>query len=127
MTHNLISPDLAHRIQEFFPERQADMEACIGALVGVESPSGDDAGSRAVVALLAERSGQLSCVQSCERVDVPGYGQHLVIGAFQQQGQTGNVLLVGHTDTVHSLGALAERTWRREGGRIYGPGIFDMK
>jgi len=127
MTHNLISPDLAHRIQDFFQARQADIEAFIRVLVGVESPSGDDAGSRAVVALLAERAGQLSCVQSCERVDVPGYGQHLVIGAFQQQGQTENVLLVGHTDTVHSRGALAERPWRRDGDRIYGPGIFDMK
>jgi glutamate carboxypeptidase len=37
------------------------------------------------------------------------------------------VLIVGHTDTVHSLGSLAERPWRREHGRIYGPGIFDMK
>jgi len=127
MTHNLISSDLAHHIEEFFQAQQRDIEAFIRALVEAESPSGDDAGSRAIVALLAERAGQLSHIESCERVDVPGFGQHLVIRAFQHQGQAGNVLLVGHTDTVHSRGTLAERPWRREGDRIYGPGIFDMK
>ncbi len=127
MTHNLISSDLAHHIEEFFQARQADIEAFIRTLVEAESPSGDEAGSRAVVALLAEQAGQLSRIESCERVDVPRFGQHLVIRAFQQKGQAGNVLLVGHTDTVHSRGALAERPWRREGDRIYGPGIFDMK
>ena len=127
MTHNLISSDLAHHIEEFFQVQQRDIEAFIRALVEAESPSGDDAGSRAIVALLAERAGQLSHIESCERVDVPGFGQHFVIRAFQHQGQAGNVLLVGHTDTVHSRGTLAERPWRREGDRIYGPGIFDMK
>ncbi len=127
MTHNLISADLAHHIEEFFQAQQRDIEAFTRALVEAESPSGDGAGSRAIVALLAERAGQLSHIESCERVDVPGFGQHLVIRAFQHQGQAGNVLLVGHTDTVHSRGTLAERPWRREGDRIYGPGIFDMK
>jgi len=58
---------------------------------------------------------------------VPAFGQHLVIKAFQEQSDAGQVLIVGHTDTVHSLGSLAERPWRREHGKIYGPGIFDMK
>ena len=36
-------------------------------------------------------------------------------------------MLIGHTDTVHPRGSLDERPWREEDGRIYGPGIFDMK
>ncbi len=78
MTHNLISADLAHHIEEFFQAQQRDIEAFTRALVEAESPSGDGAGSRAIVALLAERAGQLSHIESCERVDVPGFGQHLV-------------------------------------------------
>jgi glutamate carboxypeptidase len=58
---------------------------------------------------------------------VPNFGQHLVIKACRQQNDAGQLLLVGHTDTVHSVGSLAERPWRREGNKIYGPGIFDMK
>ena len=50
-----------------------------------------------------------------------------MIRAFQAQSRAGQILLVGHTDTVHARGSLSERPWRREAGKIYGPGIFDMK
>jgi len=107
-------------------ERQNEIEAFIRSLVEVESPSGDVKGSRDVVDLLANASERLDCVDAIERVDVSDFGQHLVIKAFQEQN-AGQVLLVGHTDTVHSLGSLSERPWRVDAGKIYGPGIFDMK
>jgi glutamate carboxypeptidase len=37
------------------------------------------------------------------------------------------ILVLGHLDTVHPVGTLARLPWRREGGRVYGPGILDMK
>jgi glutamate carboxypeptidase len=37
------------------------------------------------------------------------------------------VLLLGHLDTVHPFGTLAEVPYRVDGGRVYGPGVFDMK
>jgi glutamate carboxypeptidase len=37
------------------------------------------------------------------------------------------LLVVGHLDTVWPIGTLAERPFRVEAGRAYGPGIFDMK
>jgi glutamate carboxypeptidase len=37
------------------------------------------------------------------------------------------LLVVGHLDTVWPLGTLAERPFRIENGRAFGPGIFDMK
>jgi glutamate carboxypeptidase len=107
-------------------KRQAEVEAFIQSLVEVESPSGDEDGSRAVVDLLVQAAGKLACVDVIERVDVPDFGQHLVIKAFHKQNQQ-QIVMVGHTDTVHSRGSLHERPWRREGGKIYGPGIFDMK
>jgi glutamate carboxypeptidase len=106
--------------------RQAAVEAYIRSLVEVESPSGDMEGSRGVADLLVQAASGLSCVDAIERFDVPDFGQHLVIRAFQKQNQQ-QILMVGHTDTVHSLGSLSERPWRREAGKIYGPGIFDMK
>ncbi len=127
MTVQPISSSLANQILGRFERRQSEIESFIRALVEVESPSGDLAGSRAVVDLLATAAGNLACVDAVERVDVPEFGQHLVVKAFQQQHSAGQILLVGHTDTVHSLGSLAERPWRREGNKIYGPGIFDMK
>ena len=108
--------------------RQAEIEAFIQALVEVESPSGDAEGSRGVVDLLVQAADRLSCVDAIERVDVPDFGQNLVIRAFQKQNTAAKqIMLVGHTDTVHERGALSERPWRRDNGRIYGPGTFDMK
>jgi glutamate carboxypeptidase len=108
--------------------RQAEVEAFIQALIEVESPSGDEEGSRAVVDLLVQTAGRLKCVDAIERIDVPGFGQNLVVHAFQKRNAAAQqIMLVGHTDTVHERGTLSERPWRRENGRIYGPGIFDMK
>jgi len=44
-------------------------------------------------------------------------------GAKDQPG----ILIMGHLDTVHPVGTLANLAWRREENRCYGPGIFDMK
>ena len=108
--------------------RQAEIEAFIQALVEVESPSGDAEGSRGVADLLVQAADRLSCVDAIERVDVPDFGQNLVIRAFQKQNTAAKqIMLVGHTDTVHERGVLSERPWRRDNGRIYGPGTFDMK
>jgi len=119
-----MSGPLARQILAALQTRQAEVEAFIQSLVEVESPSGDMEGSRGVVDLLAQAASKLPCVDAVGRVDVPDFGQHLVIRAFQKQDQ---ILMVGHTDTVHSRGSLSERPWRREAGKIYGPGIFDMK
>ena len=121
-----MTDSVARQIFAALDERQAEVEAFIKALVEVESPSGDMEGSHGVVDLLARAAGRLECVDAVERVDVSDFGQHLVIKAFQKQS-AGQILLVGHTDTVHSLGSLSERPWRVEHDRIYGPGIFDMK
>jgi glutamate carboxypeptidase len=122
-----ISTALVRDLQDRFRERQPRIVSLMRALVEAESPSGDVAGSRAVVDLLAEAAGSARCVTSIDRVDVPNFGQHLVIRAFQDKAAAGNILLVGHTDTVHPRGSVSERPWRLEGNRIYGPGIFDMK
>src|SRR3546814_17495066 len=38
------------------------------------------------------------------------------------------ILLLGHLDTVHEVGALAgPLRFRHEGDKVYGPGILDMK
>ena len=122
-----MTAELPRQILTALQARQPEIERFIQALVEAESPSSDEEGSRAVVDLLAQAADQLDCVSEVERASVPGFGQHLVIRAFQAQSEAGQILLVGHTDTVHARGSVSERPWRREAGKIYGPGIFDMK
>lgn len=99
-------------------------------LVEHESPTGDVARVEAVGALLVaeieRRGGRV------EREDGPGYGAHL-IAHFGTDGlgptATGRkpILLVGHMDTVHPVGRLAEMPFEEKDGRITGPGVYDMK
>lgn len=44
----------------------------------------------------------------------------------KDQGKPG-ILVSGHLDTVHPLGVIDLNPYRREGGKLYGPGIQDMK
>lgn len=127
MSETPISFHAAQQIHELLKARQVEIETFIRALVETESPSGDEAGSRAVVDLLAEAADRIDCVSEIKRIDVPDFGQHMVIDAFAQQRSAGQILVVGHTDTVHARGSVDARPWRREAGKIYGPGIFDMK
>lgn len=117
----------AQKLEKQFSERQDAILKLIRSLVECESPSGDAAGSRDVVEILVQIASEIRSVSSVERIDVPEMGQHLVIRAFEDATVARPVLLVGHTDTVHSRGTLAINPWREEGERLYGPGIFDMK
>jgi glutamate carboxypeptidase len=118
----------ADKLLALLESRQGETLALVRALVESESPSGDVEGSRAVVGLLAEAARGVEGVSTVERIESPEYGEHLRVRAFDDaDGESRSVLLVGHTDTVHARGTIKERPWREEGGRIYGPGIFDMK
>jgi glutamate carboxypeptidase len=118
----------ARDLLAYFKEREGALFADICSLVARESPSGDEAGSRAVVSLLEETARDVRSVERVERVGVDGYGEHLRIEAFTRDAQEERTtLLLGHTDTVHPRGTLGERPIREAEGRVYGPGIFDMK
>lgn len=56
-----------------------------------------------------------------------GKGGQLVV-TYAPEGAVGEpVLMMGHIDTVWEVGTLAARPVRREGDKVFGPGIFDMK
>ena len=123
-----ILPATAESLLTHFTTRRAEILRQIRALVEIESPSWDVAGSQRVVAQIAEFVADLPLPATLERIDAPNCGQHLRLRFFTDCAQSdGALLLLGHTDTVHPRGTLAARPWREEEGRIYGPGIFDMK
>src|SRR5947209_3047085 len=122
------SKSMADAALRFFESRQGEMLKLVRSLVETESPSGDLEGSRAVVNLLVQATQEIEGVASVERVESPNYDEHLRIKAFNDaQSDLGTIMLICNTATVHPCGTLLERGWREEGGRIYGPGIFDMK
>jgi glutamate carboxypeptidase len=112
-----------------FRARRGELLSLARALCEAESPSGDAEGSRAVVSLLEEYARSLEGFASFERIAAPdNFGEHFRLRAFDEgAAEERTLLLLGHTDTVHPRGTLREMPWREEGGRIYAPGVFDMK
>ena len=112
----------AREILKYFEGRVEVIAEAIREVVDLESPSHDAARSRAV-ADWVERNAMATGVDlAVERIAVEP-GEHIVIRTFA--GEARQTLLLGHTDTVHPVGALNET--RIEGDRFYGRGIFDMK
>ncbi len=110
----------------YFVGRHDEIVALTRALVETESPSGDEAGSKGVVSLLSNIAETIGGVK-LEVVPVNNYGEHLRLTAFADAPESAPIVLLGHTDTVHPRGSIVERPWRVEGGKAYGPGVFDMK
>lgn len=126
----------AERLLGYFHERQSLFLDFTRRIVEIESPSGDVEGSRAVVDGLVKAAQEIETRVFIERIESANCGEHLRIRLFAttdeessraRRGDEEPILLLGHTDTVHERGSVAERPWREEAGRVYAPGIFDMK
>lgn len=92
-------------------------------LVNIDSGSFDRDGVNRVVALLRGQYDRLG--GATETIPGSGLGD-ILVARFSGRG-SGKVLLIGHTDTVFEAGTAAERPFRVEGERAYGPGVSDMK
>ena len=113
-------------LSEYFAARKEAIVAFTRALVETESPSGDEAGSKAVVSLLSAAAEAISGITKIDRVASENYGEHLRLRAGSGS-KAKPIVILGHTDTVHPRGSLHQRPWRVEANRAYGPGVFDMK
>lgn len=112
----------AHEILKYYLERQDAMIDAIREVVDLESPSHDAERSRQVVGWVERQAMATGVDLAVERISVEP-GEHIVIRTFPGEGR--QTLLLGHTDTVHPVGAANET--RIEGDKFYGRGIFDMK
>ena len=92
-------------------------------LVNIDTPS-DGVEQERVGELLAEWLAPLGT--SAEWIAEPDYPARSVCISLPGEGE-GVVALLGHGDTVFPLGTVAERPFRREGVRCFGPGVADMK
>ena len=93
--------------------------------VELESPSHD---SKAVNKMVDQIQEGLDAI-GLELKRTPGRdGFGDILQARTPWGDEPGILVLSHTDTVHALGTKeAANTIRREGDKVYGPGIYDMK
>ena len=94
--------------------------------VRIESPSHDAAAVNRMVDRV--EAGMRPLTSRIERTPGrDGYGDILAVRSEWGGGEPG-ILVLCHLDTVHPIGTIDDiLTVRREGDRVYGPGIYDMK
>jgi glutamate carboxypeptidase len=63
-----------------------------------------------------------------ERLSQKHRGDHLrIVWQLRKSRAAGQLLVLGHYDTVYATGTLAKMPFRISAGRVHGPGTFDMK
>lgn len=112
-------------ILAFAQAQQGVIIETIRQMVEVESPSDDRAAVNRHVDQLCD---MLRGEAKLTRKKGGAYGDHLLVEfALPGRKKTGQVLALGHTDTVYPLGILKTMPWRVADGRLWGPGVLDMK
>jgi len=106
--------------------REKAMVRLLGKFVRCESPSHHkvavDRCGRLVAREWRRRGAKIKFLKEAKR------GGHVRAQMWLGDGRpTGQILVLGHMDTVYPLGTLAKTPFRISGGRAWGPGTFDMK
>jgi len=97
----------------------------LGQIVNIDSGTGDVAGGDKVLALLTPRLTALGGEVRREKAEAPGLPDNLV-ATFHGTGKA-RILVIAHVDTVFGPGTVAQRPFRMDTARAYGPGVGDEK
>lgn len=112
-------------ILAYLAAEQRPMVALIRQFVECESPSDSPAAVNRFVELVSDTVAPMGRVKTH-----PGgkFGKHVVC-EMQLPGRkkSGQILALGHADTVWPLGTLRSMPFRAAEGRLWGPGVLDMK
>ena len=113
-----------HAMLAWLGGQERSMQAAVRELVLRESPTHDKAACDQLCAQLAREFAALGGETGIHRQ--ASAGDHLEV-EFSGRDQRHPVMLLGHYDTVYALGTLQTMPWCEREGRLYGPGVFDMK
>jgi glutamate carboxypeptidase len=113
-------------LQRVLKGREREIVGLLGQFVRCESPSYQKAAvdhlGRIVAGEWRRRGAKVRILRQKTR------GNHVRAEIWIGRGRPGGqILIIGHLDTVYPLGALDKMPFRVSGGRAWGPGTFDMK
>jgi glutamate carboxypeptidase len=106
------------------------MLACLERAVEMESPSGAKPAIDRMARFFARKfrgAGGSAAVLEHPRAGAAVLAEFPAPARPTKRGAARPVLLLGHHDTVWELGTLRAMPFRRRRGRVYGPGVLDMK
>ncbi len=114
-----------HSYLRYAAERKKEVIELIREFVECESPSDSPAEVNRFVELIIERTRDIAVAKTFQSA---AFGKHLRL-EFKLPGRKkqGQVLGLGHSDTVWPSGTLTRMPFREAKGRLWGPGVLDMK
>jgi glutamate carboxypeptidase len=119
-------PNLPKEFLRLLKPRLPQMVATLRTFVEAESPSLEKAAANKCCGIVAEEWRKRGV--RVERLAQKERGDHLRITYWPNKPRpAGQLLVLGHYDTVYSSGTLRQMPFRVSAGKAYGPGIFDMK
>ncbi len=115
---------LASRVQEAAAGLRAEMVGYLERLVRIETPSTEPATLTPAFDLLQQglTDSGLRCVRRSGRTS-----GGMLLARWPATAGGPSQLLLGHCDTVWPVGSIETMPVRVEGGRMTGPGVYDMK
>jgi glutamate carboxypeptidase len=102
-------------------QKQAEIVRLVRALVECESPSDAPEAVDRFTKLLAEQASGFATAEFLSG------GSLRLKFALPGAAKEGQILVLGHADTVWPLGTLQTMPFREAEGRLWGPGVLDMK
>src|SRR5919202_2142528 len=112
---------MEHDILQYLQQHTERYMLELASWASIESCTDDRAGLLAFAGLFAERMRELDL-----EVEALGPGGARQWGRWQV-GEGAPLLLIGHGDTVYPRGALTRQPVETRDGKLYGPGVYDMK
>jgi glutamate carboxypeptidase len=115
-----------NELHSWLRKREREIVRLLGRMVEIESPTHDksavDRLGQMVASEWKRRGGTVRISRQRE------HGNHIVAELRPRRKTAGGQLLVlGHLDTVYPMGTLAKMPLRFAKNRVWGPGTFDMK
>ncbi|HXK07451.1 MAG TPA: M20 family metallopeptidase [Verrucomicrobiae bacterium] len=109
----------------FARAHESAMTSLIRSFVECESPSDDPAAVTRFVELVADTVAPYAKVKTI----AGGRFGRILTAEMKLPGRrkSGQVLALGHSDTVWPMGTLRSMPFRATDGRLWGPGVLDMK
>jgi len=118
--------NLPAALLQLLQPRLPQMLSILRAFVVAESPSLAKSAADRCCGIIAEEWRKHGT--RVQRIAQNHRGDHLRITWHPQRSRSaGQLLVLGHYDTVYAAGTLAKMPFRVSAGKAYGPGTFDMK
>jgi len=113
------------RFLRYAQDKHAEIVALISELAACESPSDSPQAVNRFVDLLIDKTSDIATAATFESAK---FGKTLRLEfKLSGEGKQGQVLALGHSDTVWPMGTLKKMPVNVADGRLWGPGVLDMK